>query len=90
MAPKKADAAAASSADDADVAAVGGDFSADAIRAMKVGDLRAALASRGLDSKGLKAELVGRLLETTGAKVRGLQKERGRDERTEDENFGAD
>jgi hypothetical protein len=38
-------------------------LSADQIRAMKVGELRAALGARGLDSSGVKAALVERLLQ---------------------------
>ena len=58
MAPKKD----ANAGDDASASVV----SADAVRKMKVGDLRSALEARGLDSKGLKADLVARLLEATG------------------------
>ena len=58
MAPKKD----ANAGDDASASVV----SADAVRTMKVGDLRSALEARGLDSKGLKADLVARLLEATG------------------------
>ena len=75
MAPKKADDASAAP------------LSADAVRKMKVGDLRAALETRGLDSKGLKADLVARMLEATGQVRReGIResRERGREEENGD------
>lgn len=62
MAPKKA---AGDAADDS-ASAAAAPLSADEVRKMKVGDLRAALEARGVDSKGLKADLVARLLEATG------------------------
>lgn len=58
------------------------EISADAVRKMKVGDLRSALEARGLDSKGLKADLVERLLEATGQVGEGYaEKEEERDRR---------
>lgn len=50
-------------------------LSADAIRKMKVGDLRSALEGRGLDSKGLKAELTARLIAAMGGQVRERREE---------------
>ena len=82
MAPKKD--ANADAGDDAS------HLSADAVRKMKVGDLRSALEARGLDSKGLKADLVERLLEATGQVramffFRGRETRGGRERREEEE-----
>ena len=56
-------------------------LSADAIRRMKVGDLRSALEGRGLDSKGLKAELTARLIAAMGGQVREREEEKRKEKR---------
>jgi len=84
MAPKKD----ANAGGDESASAASAQVSADAVRKMKVGDLRSALEARGLDSKGLKADLVERLLEATGQVREGYAEERGRE--TEEESTMAD